>query len=163
MGRTSYTPVKCSQKSCWHTCWGWELLKSKVMSLVSSSCCRYSNTAIWGTFHCTRQLHCSSKALHKLMMSDVWDGWQCYSEIIWLKISLFIHIYITFGAMNFELQNPSSVTLLSELGYVVDIHGFLHFVLSHFYRWPWLQDEVHWLLEGESQIIFDHIWWARPF
>jgi len=36
-------------------------------------------------------------------------------------------------------------------------------VLSLVHRWPWLQDEVHWLLEGESQIIFDHIWWARPF
>lgn len=36
-------------------------------------------------------------------------------------------------------------------------------VLSLVRRWPWLQDEVHWLLEGESQIVFDHIWWARPF
>lgn len=36
-------------------------------------------------------------------------------------------------------------------------------VLSLVHRWPWLQDEVHWLLEGESQIIFDHVWWTRPF
>lgn len=83
------------------------------------------------------------------------------TKMISLKILCFKLIYIIInGVMNFKLQY-SSVTLFQSV--LCTFNGFLHFVLSHVYRWPWLQDEVHWLLEGESQIIFDHIWWVGSF
>lgn len=30
------------------------------------------------------------------------------------------------------------------------------------HSWSRLQAEVHWVLEGESQVIPDHLWWAGP-
>lgn len=56
-------------------------------------------------------------------------------------------------------------TIVSSLPYSYVYGNFtvtvLKIIIEKPYRWSWLQVEVHWLLEGEPEVVLDNIRWAR--